>query len=82
MIIRVTKSPMDIPEDSPFDDAAVEAIRFMDDRQRSAVELLRETSFELAQYQFRCEELEKRLAKYETVEEFDPKPYVHQLVSL
>jgi hypothetical protein len=82
MFLRVTKTPMDIPEDSPFDDMDVEAIRFMDERQRSAIDLLRETSYELAQYQTRCEMLEKRLAKYEPVDEFDPKPYVHTAVSL
>lgn len=82
MFLRVTQSPAEIPQDTPLDEMDIEAIRFMDERQRSAIDLLRETCYELAQYQTRCEILENRLKKYEPVDEFEPKPYTHTLVSL
>ena len=82
MFLKVTKSPIELAEDFPIDDDTVDAIRFMDERARSVLGLLRETSYELAQYQTRCELLEQRLKKYEEVDEFDPKPYIHIEVEL
>lgn len=82
MYLRVTKSPIELAEDFPMDEEAIEATRFMDERGQSMMELLRETSCELAQYQERCEILEKRLAKYEKVDEMVVQPYVHYTVEL
>jgi hypothetical protein len=77
MYLRVTETPRLYDEDVPISDDTVEAIRFMDERCRSMMDLLRGTCWELAQYQSRCEELERRLAKHEWVGEFEPKPYIH-----
>lgn len=80
MLLRVTSSPAMYEEPVSIPDDTVEAVRFMDERYRSVVGLLRETSYELAQYQSRCEELERRLAKHEWVGDFKPKAYEHALV--
>ena len=77
MHLRVNKSPVDLPEDFPLDESTVNAVRFADERGREVIDLLRDTCWELAQYQERCEELEKRLAKHEKVEPFITTPYTH-----
>lgn len=82
MFLRVNKTPVELAEDFTLDDDTIEAVRFADERGRSVINMLRENCYELAQYQTRCEMLEQRLKKYEVVDEFDPKPYVHALVEL
>lgn len=88
--LRVTQSPVDIPDDHPFGGDAnehrVEAVRFMDARYQSCYNLLNEVSWELAQTHARIEILEKRLRKYEEVAEWEPLPMLdretHERVSL
>lgn len=80
MHLRVTSSPAMYDEPVDITNETVDAVRFMDERYRSVLGLLRETSYELAQYQSRCEELERRLAKHEWVGDFEPKAYEHALV--
>lgn len=82
MFIRVTKSPIELAEDFPLDQSTIEAIRFTDQRSRDHVDMIRDLSWELAQYMSYAERLENRLKKYETVEEFNPTPYVHVNVEL
>lgn len=82
MYLRVKSSPEKLPDDFALNEEAIEAVRFMDERGHSLINLLRETSCELAQYQERCEELEKRLSKYEKIDEFEPVSYVHSHVEI
>lgn len=77
MYLNVEKSPVELPEDFPLDQLDIEAIRFADERGREVITLLREVCWELAQYQERCEQLEKRLGKHEKVKPFEPTEYKH-----
>lgn len=74
--LRVTTSPEELPEGHIFDgdehQQRVEAVRFVDARYQSCYNLLHEISHELAQTQTRCEILERRLRKYEQVNEWEP----------
>lgn len=78
MFLRVTKSPVDIPDDHPFggdeNEHRVEAMRFLCSRHEDTVELLHETSHELAQTYTYIDRIVKRLQKYEHVEPWEPLP--------
>ena len=80
MFLRVTKSPEKIPDDHPFggdeNEMRVEATRFVHQRYQDNIELLHETSHELAQTYTYIERIVKRLQKYEHVEPWEPLPMI------